>query len=258
MNQLAKLLSEVASDLPETLLTTLVDELSLGKDSNSSPAIVAKLPSGEARTKMSRVFALAAAMDLDNSAIALAILSSFQSHEQWRDAHAIEMVWTGPSPPHTKLRRTDQALDEVIDRSRETLWIVSFAAYRMKTVLDAINDASSRSVDVSLLLESSDESEGKLSSDEIDEIRADLSGSCKFYIWPTDKRKPSKAGHRGLLHAKCAVADGQYLFVSSANLTEAAFRRNIELGVLLKSARHAVQVEEHLKWLVESKTLVQI
>ena len=258
MKQLAKLLSEVASDLPETLLTTLVDELSSGELHDSPQAVVTKLPSGEARTKMNRALALATTMNLDDSAIALGILSSFQSHKQWRDSHGIEMVWTGPSPPHTRLRKTEQALDEVIDRSRRTLWIVSFAAYRMEKVLDAINHALNRQVDVSLLLESSDESEGKLSSDLIDEIRAELSGSCKFYIWPTANRTPSEAGHRGLLHAKCAVADSQYLLVSSANLTEAAFRRNIELGVLLRSAKHAAQVEKHLKWLVESKTLVQI
>jgi len=258
MSLLPNLISEFASDLPETLLISLVKDLSVGKDSMSHNNLVAKLPSESSRTKMNKIFDLASSLNVNDSAIALAMLSSFQSHKQSRETHAIEMVWTGPSPAHTKLRRTDQALGEVIGRSQASLWIVSFAAYKMKTVLDAINDASARNVDVSLLLESSEESDGKLSADQIAEIRYELSGACKFYIWPMDKRDPNKAGHRGLLHAKCAIADGKYLFVSSANLTEAALRRNIELGVLLKSAKYACQIEDHLKWLVESKTITQI
>jgi phosphatidylserine/phosphatidylglycerophosphate/cardiolipin synthase-like enzyme len=40
---------------------------------------------------------------------------------------------------------------------------------------------------------------------------------------------------RAALHAKCVVADGQEVFVSSANFTEAAQERNIEIGLLLHS-----------------------
>jgi phosphatidylserine/phosphatidylglycerophosphate/cardiolipin synthase-like enzyme len=40
---------------------------------------------------------------------------------------------------------------------------------------------------------------------------------------------------KALLHAKCVVVDGKTSFVSSANFTEAAQERNIEVGVLLRS-----------------------
>ena len=40
---------------------------------------------------------------------------------------------------------------------------------------------------------------------------------------------------RAVLHAKCIVVDGQETFISSANFTEAAQQRNIEIGVLLRS-----------------------
>jgi phosphatidylserine/phosphatidylglycerophosphate/cardiolipin synthase-like enzyme len=36
-------------------------------------------------------------------------------------------------------------------------------------------------------------------------------------------------------HAKCIIRDRKELFVSSANFTEAAQNRNIEMGVLLAS-----------------------
>ena len=35
------------------------------------------------------------------------------------------------------------------------------------------------------------------------------------------------------MHAKCVVADSRHVFVSSANFTEAAQERNVEIGLLL-------------------------
>ncbi|MYB38878.1 MAG: phospholipase, partial [Gammaproteobacteria bacterium] len=37
-----------------------------------------------------------------------------------------------------------------------------------------------------------------------------------------------------VLHAKALVADSETTFITSANLTDAALNRNIELGVLLR------------------------
>jgi phosphatidylserine/phosphatidylglycerophosphate/cardiolipin synthase-like enzyme len=42
-------------------------------------------------------------------------------------------------------------------------------------------------------------------------------------------------GKTASLHAKCVVIDGCDLFVSSANFTEAAQQRNIEVGLRLCS-----------------------
>jgi len=47
---------------------------------------------------------------------------------------------------------------------------------------------------------------------------------------------------RAVLHAKCVVADSRDVFVSSANFTEAAQERNIEVGLLL----HSTSVAERL------------
>ena len=40
---------------------------------------------------------------------------------------------------------------------------------------------------------------------------------------------------KAVSHAKCVVIDGSIAFVSSANFTEAAQIRNIEIGVLIRS-----------------------
>jgi phosphatidylserine/phosphatidylglycerophosphate/cardiolipin synthase-like enzyme len=51
---------------------------------------------------------------------------------------------------------------------------------------------------------------------------------------------------RAALHAKCVVADGQEVFVSSANFTEAAQERNIEIGLLLHSTAIAERLTHFL------------
>lgn len=54
------------------------------------------------------------------------------------------------------------------------------------------------------------------------------------------------------LHAKCVVVDEQRLFVSSANFTEAAQERNIEIGLVLDSAVLAIKVSGFFENLVET------
>ena len=49
-------------------------------------------------------------------------------------------------------------------------------------------------------------------------------------------------GKPGSLHAKCIVVDGEHVFVSSANFTEAAQERNIEVGLLVQSRAVADRV----------------
>jgi phosphatidylserine/phosphatidylglycerophosphate/cardiolipin synthase-like enzyme len=46
-----------------------------------------------------------------------------------------------------------------------------------------------------------------------------------------------------VLHAKAVVADDEAVFVTSANLTEAAFDRNIELGLLVLDRALALSIE---------------
>ena len=45
---------------------------------------------------------------------------------------------------------------------------------------------------------------------------------------PSDLR--DTGGRSGLMHVKTIVADSQVAFLTSANLTEAAFELNMELG----------------------------
>ncbi len=60
---------------------------------------------------------------------------------------------------------------------------------------------------------------------------------------------------RSALHAKCVVIDGQEVLVTSANFTAAAQQRNIELGLLVRSAPIATQIEQHFGELIKDGIL---
>ncbi|NWF81578.1 MAG: phospholipase [Chloroflexi bacterium] len=63
------------------------------------------------------------------------------------------------------------------------------------------------------------------------------------------------AGVRAVLHAKAAVVDDEALFITSANLTEAAGERNIELGVLLRDRSMALTVISYFQRLIDAEHL---
>jgi phosphatidylserine/phosphatidylglycerophosphate/cardiolipin synthase-like enzyme len=60
------------------------------------------------------------------------------------------------------------------------------------------------------------------------------------------------------LHAKCVVVDEWQVFVSSANFTEAAQERNIELGLLLCSPSIAARISGFFDCLVKAHVLERL
>ena len=83
--------------------------------------------------------------------------------------------------------------------------------------------------------------------------RADWPDGCPLpEIYYDPRSLASDPQERAVLHAKCVVVDDRELFVSSANFTEAAQERNIELGLLLRSSELASQVSNFFDSLVES------
>ncbi len=58
-------------------------------------------------------------------------------------------------------------------------------------------------------------------------------------------------GPAGVLHAKAVMADDEAVFVTSANLTEAALDRNIEVGLLVRDRALVAIVSSHFRGLID-------
>ena len=70
-----------------------------------------------------------------------------------------------------------------------------------------------------------------------------------------DPRALDLEGPGGVLHAKAIVADDESVFVTSANLTEAALDRNIELGVLVRDRAFALTICGYFRNLIDRDLL---
>src|SRR5215469_17296439 len=60
----------------------------------------------------------------------------------------IELVWTGPSSKLIATRKTEQALLQVINAAKSRLFITSFVAYNVTSIMTALLRAVERSVEV--------------------------------------------------------------------------------------------------------------
>ena len=70
-----------------------------------------------------------------------------------------------------------------------------------------------------------------------------------------DPRALELDGPGGVLHAKAIVADDEAVFVTSANLTEAALDRNIEVGLLVRDRALAATLSSHFRGLIDRELL---
>jgi cardiolipin synthase len=166
-----------------------------------------------------------------------------------RDA-SVELVWTGPTTPFIATRRTEQVLLEVIQQAKRELFIVSFVAYDVPSVIAAINSAVDRGVDTRILVEASATQGGSLLVDPVATMRNAVP-AAKLYVW-TDRPHPFTNGR---VHAKVAVADNATAFLTSANLTGHALEKNMEAGVLLSGGHIPSSLRDHLHALIETKVI---
>jgi phosphatidylserine/phosphatidylglycerophosphate/cardiolipin synthase-like enzyme len=214
--------------------------------------VVAALPAPAFRQHASAlVDAWAHTPGFTGPSLALALEAALSVREHERDAEKLDLVATGPSSPFVSIRHTRSVLLELIDRAQRELILVSYAAYKVPALVDALGRARQRSVVVRLILESTADSAGALTHDGAEAFKA-LRDGIEIYVWPLEKRP---AGSR--LHAKVAVADGEVAFVTSANFTGHALDQNLEVGVLVTGGHTPRQLRDHFHALISGGTLAR-
>jgi phosphatidylserine/phosphatidylglycerophosphate/cardiolipin synthase-like enzyme len=137
------------------------------------------------------------------------------------------------------------------------LTVVSYAVYRISRVCDALLRAADRGVAINIVVESPDRIEGEAAYSTLMALGPSVAKRCNVYLWPAEQRQRDDKGKLGILHVKCAVADGNWLFLSSANLTDYAFTLNMELGLLIGGGELPSQVEAHFDRLIETSILMR-
>ena len=172
-----------------------------------------------------------------------------------RSQQTTELVWTGPSTPVVPVRRTEQVLCDLVRCAERTLTMTSFGIFQVPRVVEALEQALERGVALRIVLGDREAH----SEQEIDRQRHQLgrvvAAQATLLQRPPERRPRDEQGHAGLMHVKAAVADSRLVFLTSANLTEAALERNMELGVLIRGGSMPVAIDHLIDALVESGEL---
>ena len=220
------------------------------EDVKTNVALSDVVGTATARAVVDRLVDAWRATSVGSDELASMLLAAGHAFENVSKHQSTELVWTGPTTPFVSARRTEQALLQVIGAAKQNLFVTSFVAYDVSTIVKALNDATARGVSISMLLESSQDHGGSISFDVIGKMRT-LVSTAKLYAW----RERSAPFADGRVHAKVAVADNDVCFITSANLTGHAMEQNMEAGVLLTGGQIPKLLLDHLQALVDTKTV---
>ena len=145
----------------------------------------------------------------------------------------------------------------MIAQAQSEILLVTFAAAKIERLASALLKAAQRGVRIQLILEFEQSSEGQLSYDALKAFPGSLIAAVEVFHWPAEKRQRNQAGRPGKLHAKIAIVDGTVL-VSSANLTDDAFNRNLEVGIMADNPVLRLKIKSYLESLISDGTLRRI
>lgn len=173
-----------------------------------------------------------------------------------------DLVWSGPEVDGLHARDTRRVYQELVRSANESVWMCTYAFFDGPRAFADIADRldSNPRLRVTLLLNLQRSRGDTTASDQLVRRFTDRFWSTD---WPGevrpavfyDPRSLDIDGPTGVLHAKAVVVDDESVFVTSANLTEAAFDRNIELGVLMRDRALATSIARHFQILIDHELL---
>lgn len=170
------------------------------------------------------------------------------ARDHLRSSETVDVVWTGPTSAVETSRLTSAVVIDLINQARGELLIVSFAAYDDRRITRAVEDALTRHVEVTLLLERN------LDNPDYTSLRLALPDlELRRLAWAGSRRPPNAA-----LHAKLIVVDAETALVGSANLTGRAMDDNLECGVLIRGGPHPRAIRDHVWSLYTEGTLERV
>ncbi|HWO00566.1 MAG TPA: DISARM system phospholipase D-like protein DrmC [Blastocatellia bacterium] len=198
------------------------------------------------------------AWDLNPQSITLALMVGAEAERISQEGQTMELVWTGPDISLNPVRQTEQALLQIVESATRRLIVVSYAVHNIPRICDALVRAAARGVLIKVVVETPDRMEGQNTYNTLRALGPEVARTCNMFFWPREKRETDSAGRPGILHVKCAIADGHWLFLSSANLTEYAFTLNMELGFLIRGGPMPERVESRFERLIQLGVLARV
>jgi phosphatidylserine/phosphatidylglycerophosphate/cardiolipin synthase-like enzyme len=173
-----------------------------------------------------------------------------------------DFVWSGPEVPGLHARDTRRVYEELLSTAEESVWLSTFAFFDGPKAFEILARRMDQKpgLRVVILLNIQRKRGDSTAPDQIVRRFADhfwgtdWPGASRPLVY-YDPRSIELDGPSGVLHAKAAVTDDEAVFITSANLTEAALDRNIEMGLLVRDRALAASVLSHFRGLIDRNLL---
>lgn len=252
---------DVVLDLPPQVRTRLASALETGL--LASPYSGASLSSVLGIRDGSEDL-VAALMDLESMGISGSATAAWIRSFETAIARAPrpDLVWSGPEVPGLHARDTRRVYEELLGSAERSVWASTYAFFDGPKAFEVIARRMDElpDVQVTFLLNiqrkwgDTTEAEGLVRKFADRFWATDWPGSARPRVY-YDPRSLELEGPTGVLHAKAVVIDDEAVFVTSANLTEAALDRNIEIGLLVRDPSLALSVVGHFRGLIDRELL---
>jgi phosphatidylserine/phosphatidylglycerophosphate/cardiolipin synthase-like enzyme len=176
-----------------------------------------------------------------------------------------DLVWSGPTAPGIHTRSTRQVYEELIATAQHEIWISTFnfwdGQHAFRSLAHRMDGVEG--LRVHLLINIARKYGDYTPADDL--VTA-FASRLWGHDWPGERRPDVYYDPRsvdpdaktGVLHAKAIVVDDSAAFVTSANLTEAAFDQNIEVGILSRDALLATSLARHFRLLIDHGRLERL
>jgi|SRR5579883_235562 len=183
-----------------------------------------------------------------------------------RAEEVFTLVTSGVEPGNVTTRDTSVVVRDLFATANETVLVAGYAVFQGQKVFKALAERMSANpeLQVRMFLDIHRKNDDNA---EDAEIVSKFRERFLRYEWPSQTCIPAVfyyppslnkvATERAVLHAKVVVVDRQQVFVSSANFTEAAQKRNIEVGLLLKSTALSHSILSYFETLVSEGIMKQ-
>lgn len=252
MKALVDSVLDVVALVSPAKVSVIANSLRAIVNSSASPAASSLTETPAARAAVTQLLSTWAQTKVTGAEVAGMLLGASKSRVRLERELNVELVWTGPTTRFVPTRRTEQVLLDLIASAQSDLFLVSFVAYDVRSIVAAMNAAADRGVRLRVLLEASQEHGGSLSIDPAATIRSTIP-KVEIFTWK-QKKAPFVDGK---VHAKVAVIDGARAFVTSANLTGHALEKNMEAGVLINGGSVPKTLSDHLQGLIDVGVIEQ-
>ena len=173
----------------------------------------------------------------------------------------VDLVTTGRGETCGGNRTTSVLVSELFRNAQQSVLVGGYAVYQGQKVFQALADRMQESPDLRVRLFLDIQREAGNTSAPAELVR-EFVHRFRTSQWPSARPLPqlfynrrslaAEPGKSVALHAKCVVIDEFDLFVSSANFTEAAQQRNVEVGLHLRSPIIAGRIVEFFESLLAS------